>query len=200
MWPWEHLAFGYLLYLVLRAWKPSSRLDDLTFIVLTIGTQLPDLIDKPLAWSLGVLPSGLSLGHSIVFLAILTPLAVAISNRYGRPELASALVTGVASHLVGDVLFALLIESPSPYQFLFWPVIPRVMEPNVGLAPTVGELWFKYIKFLSTPRGATYLVIDLIFNGMAFLIWIRNGAPGTITARRWISQRKGILNLRGGSE
>lgn len=200
MWPWEHLAFGYLLYLVLRAWKPRPQVDDLTFIVLAIGTQLPDVIDKPLAWSLGLLPSGLSLGHSFVFLAILTPLAVAVSNRYGRPELATALVTGVASHLVGDVVFALLIGSPSPYQFLFWPVIPTVMEPSVGLVPTVGELWLKYINFLSTPRGVTYLVINIIFNGMAFALWIANGAPGTIAARRWASQWTGLLNLRGGTE
>lgn len=199
MWPWDHLAFGYLLYLVLGAWKPSPHVDDLTFIVLAIGTQLPDVVDKPLAWSLGVLPSGLSLGHSFVFLALLTPLAVAVSNRHGRPVLAGALVTGVASHLVGDVLFALLVGSPRPYQFLFWPAIPAVTEPSVGLVPTIGELWFEYLTFLSTPRHATYLVVDLLFNGMAVAVWITNGAPGTNAARRWVA-RVGIRNRRGGTE
>lgn len=164
MWPWDHLAFGYLLYVVLGAWIPGSQLEDLTFFVLAIGTQLPDVIDKPLAWSVGVLPSGLSLGHSVAFLAILTPLAVSVSSRYGRPGLAGALVTGVASHLIGDVLFALLIGSPRPYQFLLWPVIPTVTETSLGLGSAIGEEWFKYIRFLSTYRGAIYLIVNLTFN------------------------------------
>lgn len=200
MWPWDHLAFGYLLYLVLRVWKPWPQPDDLTFIVLAIGTQLPDVIDKPLAWSVGLLPSGLSLGHSMVFLGILTSLAVSVSNRYGRPELAGALITGVASHLIGDVLFALLVGSPKPYQFLFWPVIPTVTEPSVGLAPTIGELWLNYIKFLSTSRGAVYLIINLTFIVMVLTIWISNGTPGIIAVRRWISDRFSRLKSRADTE
>lgn len=189
MWPWDHLAFGYLLYLILGAPNPRSQRDDLTFIVLAIGTQLPDLIDKPLAWSVGLLPSGLSLGHSVAFLAILTPLAVSVSNRYGRPGLASALVTGVASHLIGDVLFALLIGSPRPYQFLFWPVIPTAPEPSVGFGPAIGEVWSKYIRFISTSRGAVYLFLNLTFNVTVLAVWIVDGTPGMKAVRGWASER-----------
>lgn len=189
MWPWDHLAFGYPLFQVLRALKPRPQLDDHTFFVLAIGTQLPDVIDKPLALSVGLLPSGLSLGHSFVFLAILTPLAVSISNRFGRPELAGALITGVASHLIGDVLFALLIGSPRPYQFIFWPVIPTVTETSVGLGPTIGERWSKYIKYLSTSRGTVYLFMNLTFNAMVLAVWIVNGTPGMMAVRRWASDR-----------
>jgi hypothetical protein len=189
MWPWDHLAFGYLLYLILGAPNPRSQRDDLTFLVLAIGTQLPDLIDKPLAWSLGLLPSGLSLGHSAVFLAILIPIAVSVSNRYGRPELAGALVTGVASHLIGDVLFALLIGSPRPYQFLFWPAIPTAQETSVGFGLAIGEEWSNYIRFLSTSRGALYLFLNLTFNAMALVVWILDGTPGMKAVRRWAAAR-----------
>ena len=62
MWPWEHLAFGYLLWsLWLRA-RGRSLPGDWEALVLVFATQLPDLVDKPLAWQLGVLPGGRSLG------------------------------------------------------------------------------------------------------------------------------------------
>jgi len=68
MWPWGHLAVGYLLWSVLvrdRRFRPPTGAETL---LLAVGTQFPDAVDKPLAWSLGVLPNGRSLAHS-VFLA-----------------------------------------------------------------------------------------------------------------------------------
>lgn len=35
-------------------------------VVPLYATQLPDLIDKPLAWSVGILPTGRSLAHSLL--------------------------------------------------------------------------------------------------------------------------------------
>ena len=63
MWPWDHLAFGYVWYtLASRGWdgRPPSNA---AAIALAVGTQFPDLVDKPLAWWLDVLPAGRSLGH-----------------------------------------------------------------------------------------------------------------------------------------
>ena len=64
MWPWGHLVFGYLLYLLVRprAWRNGDRF---AVIVLMIGTQVPDIVDKPLAWWFGVLPSGVVSGVSV---------------------------------------------------------------------------------------------------------------------------------------
>jgi hypothetical protein len=59
MWPWEHLAVGYLLYsvsCVLWGRYPTR----IGVAALAFGTQFPDLVDKPLGWWLGVLPSGQS--------------------------------------------------------------------------------------------------------------------------------------------
>lgn len=189
MWPWDHLAFGYVLYLIVSSRRPWSKPDDLTFITLAIGSQLPDIIDKPLAWSVGVLPSGLSLGHSLLFLVSLTVITAALSNRYGRPELAGSVIVGVSSHLIGDVLFALLTGAPRPYHFLFWPVIPTVTEMNIGLVTTIEEFWRYYLRFLSTPRGSVYLIANLTFHFIAVVTWISNGAPGTIAIRKWAAKR-----------
>jgi len=56
MWPWEHLAFAYVLvsgYYRL-AWR--SRPTDAAAIVIAVGAVLPDLIDKPLAWGSACFP------------------------------------------------------------------------------------------------------------------------------------------------
>ena len=49
MWPWEHLAFGYVLYSLgvrtLRGRTPRGP----PVLVLAVATQVPDLLDKPLA-------------------------------------------------------------------------------------------------------------------------------------------------------
>ena len=49
--PWGHLAIGYLcLSLAIRArWRVPPQ--GPAVIAVAIGTQLPDLIDKPLAWT-----------------------------------------------------------------------------------------------------------------------------------------------------
>ena len=48
MWPWEHLAIGYLAYSLLGrlAWRRPPTVG--TAITVAFGTQFPDLVDKPL--------------------------------------------------------------------------------------------------------------------------------------------------------
>ena len=60
MWPWGHLALGYLLHSPLARARFGRPPTDRATLLLVIGTQLPDLVDKPLAWWLGVLPAGRS--------------------------------------------------------------------------------------------------------------------------------------------
>ena len=64
MWPWEHVAFGYVLYSLgshaIRREPPAEW----TVFALGLGTLVPDLVDKPLSWSLGLFPTGYSVAHS----------------------------------------------------------------------------------------------------------------------------------------
>jgi hypothetical protein len=59
MWPWGHLAVGYLLSAGAAYLRDHSSPRGLAVVALAAGTQLPDLLDKPLAsaipLSLGVL-------------------------------------------------------------------------------------------------------------------------------------------------
>lgn len=84
MWPWGHLAVGYLLYsgaVHLRTGRPPRAA---AVVVLAVGTQLPDVVDKTLAWVYHAVPQGYAAGHS-VFVAVPVGLAVALGGiAYGR--------------------------------------------------------------------------------------------------------------------
>jgi hypothetical protein len=182
MWPWDHLALGYLLYTPLRMTRGWGPPDGATAATLALGTQLPDFLDKPLAWHAGVLPSGLSVGHSLGFVAAVTVLAFAA--RPGRPVLPVTLAVGLVSRLLGDMLFAALLGSPRTYEFVLWPFVPAAPEPPVGLFASVMDAWSRLRAFLATATGRAYLVADAAMLWAAVVCWIRDGMPGTGVLRR----------------
>jgi hypothetical protein len=123
MFPWTHAAFGYLLLLslaVLVRWRLSRA----ELIAVLVGTQLPDLIDKPLAWWLSVLPSGRSLFHSLLVAVPLSLLVLAITWYLTHPEVGFAFGVGYASHLIGDSYSAIYHWRPDEFSFLLWPLLP----------------------------------------------------------------------------
>ena len=84
MWPWEHAAVGYLL-LSLGS-RASGRGPPSTPAVLALlfGTQLPDLVDKPLSWEFDLFPSGYAVGHSALVAVPVGLLVLALGRR--RPS------------------------------------------------------------------------------------------------------------------
>ncbi|MCL7419035.1 MAG: metal-dependent hydrolase, partial [Halalkalicoccus sp.] len=80
MWPWGHAALAYVLYSALRRRRGGSP-GGVATIVVVFASQLPDLIDKPLAWTLGVIPSGRMLAHAP---AVALPLCVAVYWYFAR--------------------------------------------------------------------------------------------------------------------
>jgi hypothetical protein len=86
MWPPGHVAIAYLLYRAYVGVRPGVEPSGVPVLVLVFGSLLPDLVDKPLAWYLGAIPTGRTLAHSLF---VLVPLSVAIyllARRYGRDE------------------------------------------------------------------------------------------------------------------
>ncbi|PSQ17916.1 hypothetical protein BRC99_00275 [Halobacteriales archaeon QS_7_69_60] len=69
MLPWGHLAVGYLAYSLAVRGRTGGPPAGLATAALAVGTQFPDLIDKPLVAWVSLLPSGRSLGHSLLFAA-----------------------------------------------------------------------------------------------------------------------------------
>lgn len=187
MFPWGHIAVGYLCYSLachLRGHTPSG----VPTIALVIGTQFPDLVDKPLSWSFDLLPAGV-FAHT-VFVAIPTSiLAIVIARRYSRTELGIAFAVGYLSHLVADVVPTLVFTNdPDPtYWFLFWPIMARpgvdVSNPIVGPGAGAGLLtnaayyFEEYVNSLvdAGPRGLVYITLAII----VIALWLYDGHPGT---------------------
>ncbi|WP_135825983.1 metal-dependent hydrolase [Halorussus ruber] len=178
MWPWEHLAVGYLCYsLFVRVFgRRAPR--TWPVVALALGTQFPDLVDKPLAWAFGILPSGHSLAHSLLVALPASALAVTAAWALGRRKVGAAFAFGYLSHLPGDVFYPLLVGGEPNYGFLFWPVVPAsVSEASVGFVEMVRTLFVRYVAELAQGEVSTYLAVELGLMASVVLLWLYDGAP-----------------------
>lgn len=160
MLPLAHAAFGYLVYATLGR-SPDPDLSAL--VALGLGTQFPDLVDKPLA-NRRVLVSGRSLAHSLVVgLPLLTGLW-RLAGRRGASRLAAAFTVGYATHLAGDMLGPLTDGEWGALRPLGWPVIAAVDYDADVISPIV-----RIRESYSRPFPRT----DLLLGGAALLVWVR---------------------------
>ncbi|MFH5801825.1 metal-dependent hydrolase [Haladaptatus sp. CMAA 1911] len=166
MWPWEHVGFGYLVYSPvvhrLRGRPPTGR----ETVVLVIATQLPDVVDKPLAWTVSVLPSGRSLAHSVLTATLVVGLVAMYCRRTGR-EGALAFGVGYFSHLVGDALSPALAGEYAYLSFLLWPALPVRADAEPSFAAHFGEL-----------SSSGFSAPVLLFAVVTILLWVIDGLPG----------------------
>lgn len=186
MWPWEHAAIGYLCYsLAVRAWGRSAP-SEWAAVAVVVGTQFPDLVDKPLAWSVAVLPSGHALAHSLPVTLPLCGLAILAARRIGVADAGVAFAVGYLAHLLGDVIYPALIGGEFAIAFLPTPLL--LTEPVVvglpGVIATVATLWREFLVVLSTPRGCLYLVSEVVLLGWTVGWWAADDWPGLGPARR----------------
>jgi hypothetical protein len=175
MWPWEHAAIGYLLYVAVRRARGERVRDGPAVVGLAVGTQFPDLIDKTLAWYLGVLPSGRSLGHSVLTLAVVGLLVRWYARRRGGRGVAGAFLLGYASHLPGDAFAPLLAGEWTLVTFLGWPLLP--LPDYAGMESLSANV--AAFELSPTRLAATGLVV------LALVCWRRHGYPGLGTLRGW---------------
>lgn len=175
MWPWGHLAVGYLALSLSLDQRFQRSPDDLAVVVLVVVTQLPDLIDKTLAWYLLVLPHGRSLAHS----ALVASVVIAICWRYaagrGRPELGVAFGVGYASHLAADAFGPLLSREFADLAFLFWPLLQL---PRYTDTPSIGGYFTTLVRELSTGSVEPLLAIEFVLVVLASLCWRAHDFPG----------------------
>ena len=178
MWPWEHLAVGYVLYSLychLRYRRaPRAR----AVLAVAVATQLPDLIDKTLAWGFHVLPSGHSLGHSLLFALPLVALVGVVAWRADASPVGAAFGIGYLSHLPGDVLYPFLSGGRPSLSFLVWPFgsVPSY-DPNRGFIEIVSYYFTRYVHDVMTGELSTYFALQLAFMFAVFLLWLYDGAP-----------------------
>lgn len=123
MWPWGHLAFGYVGYLLVRP-HAIRHGDRLAVLAALFGSQFPDMVDKPLAWGFAVLPSGRSLAHSVFALVVVSAVVWAVAVEYDRREVAVAFPVGYVTHLLGDAVVPVYEGSYGELNYLLWPLLP----------------------------------------------------------------------------
>jgi hypothetical protein len=182
MWPWGHLAVGYLIYSFVAHLGYRRRPGDRTTLALVFGTQFPDLVDKPLAWTVSILPNGRSLTHSLlVALLIITALQLVLRWR-NSGEVATAFGIGYVSHLFGDALYPALAGDYHQLAFLAWPVLPAIeYSTEKSFAAHLSELTLE-----------SFVTFELGLGVAVFVLWFADGAPGVdvVTAiPQWVRGR-----------
>ncbi|WP_436926714.1 metal-dependent hydrolase [Halosimplex amylolyticum] len=178
MWPWEHLAVGYLLYSVVARTAYRRLPDAAGTILVAFGTQFPDLIDKPGSWVFGVLPSGTSVAHSVFVALPVSILAIGLARWRGTPTLGVAFAVGYLSHLLGDVLYSVLLGGEPAVGAVTWPLGPPPAEANEPVVPIVVRLFSQFADHLASPAGFAYVVLEIVLLSLALALWARDGMPG----------------------
>ncbi|WP_254272353.1 metal-dependent hydrolase [Haloarcula marina] len=170
MWPWGHAAVGYLLYALLVRSNGRTPAGS-SVIALGLGTQFPDLVDKPLGWTLGLLPGGRSLAHSLLTLTVLAAVLWYVGHRYRRQDLTFPFLFGSVSHVLSDGLYAALEGNYGDLSYLLWPVLP-VPEADVE------QSFLAHFAELTLSSTVTFEIVLFV---AATVIWVVDGAPGLWT-------------------
>jgi hypothetical protein len=173
MWPWGHFAVAYLLYVgIVRLRGHQQRL--LPLVAVIIGSQLPDLVDKPLAWTFEILPAGRSLMHSLITVLVVVTVAYWGSQRLQQEDMAIGLSIGMVSHIFVDpdpsVMIGLLQGHLGQLQwttYLLWPLLP--------VPPYRSDLSSMQV-FLSF-RLDPFEIFEFILFAVAVIVWFRSDAP-----------------------
>lgn len=187
MWPPGHLALGYLAYTAIRRVQSGAVPNAPQAVALAVGTQLPDIVDKPLSWTVGLLPTGRSLSHSAFTATLVTMVAVKYADRNDRKRLTSAFVIGYWSHLLGDLYSAVGAGAAQTNWFFLWPVVPQqgyVTSPSLlAYAEEIG--WWALL--LGGYLGVFAVIVAGVSGRTRTDVWTFSlVVGGVITTSMWV--------------
>ena len=145
MFPIEHAVVGLvpvLAYALIRDRRlPSLRLLGIGLV----GSQFPDLIDKPLAHQFHLLPSGRVFVHSLPIAIPVICLVGWYAWRTDRPRVGGVFAFTYLSHVAADNYRALWLPKPTLSDELLWPlraVAPQPASPRwAGPGSINVQLW-----------------------------------------------------------
>ena len=177
MLPLGHLAFAYLWYAGYAAVGTHRLPARAALVPLAIGSQFPDLVDKPLAY-LEVLQYGRSLAHSLFSFTICSLavwwLARRLHSRWSAETLPdrvraltpAAFAVGYLSHLLGDTYRFLLAGDLQAARFLLYPLFPVPVSPADDVAP-----WIRLIRIYQNME--THPQLELISVAIVVFVGLR---------------------------
>ena len=173
MWPWGHLAVAYLCYVALLELRGAGEQTPPALLAVAVGSQFPDLVDKPLAWTFAILPSGRSFAHSLITAAAVLAIGYRVGRRLDREVIVVAFGVGYLSHtltdLGPDVIVGLLQGDLSQLRwttYLLWPLLPSPPYPNDS------SFLAHFADFALEP----YVAAQFALVGVAVVVWVRSGA------------------------
>jgi len=185
MWPWGHAAVGYLSYsLGMRA--RDRRVTEQSVVALAVGTQFPDLVDKPLGWTFGVLPGGRTLAHSLFAFAVVAAVVWFVASRYRRETVGAAFLIGYLTHPFADGLYAAIDGELSGLTYLLWPLLPM---PDY-------ETEQSFVAHFAQLSLDSHLGFELALVVVASILWYYDGTPGVAVVRSGIAGGIGRVRER----
>jgi len=132
-------------------------------LVALVAGLFPDLVDKPLAWTFGVIPSGRMLAHSLVIASVVILSVLLVASRRRRLPHGLVFAWGYLSHIAGD-FYPVLVEGSGYYYYpnLFWPLVTAVPDRNPGFEgklPVLGVETLGELTLLAVL--AAYIALDI---------------------------------------
>ncbi|MFB6200402.1 MAG: metal-dependent hydrolase [Halorhabdus sp.] len=169
MLPWGHAMVGYFVYSLGHRLRRARHPQCVPILVLVFGTQFPDLVDKPLSWTLGILAYGASLAHSaITFVLVMVGILVLTRPTTNECRLGGAFLVGYGTHIIGDVIDFAQSGAFDALRFLGWPLLsPPVPEENRGIAT----------HLLTQDVSDPFFLFQVGLIGLGVLIYRADGYP-----------------------
>ena len=127
--PIEHFIVALLPVLVVVI-AVKRRLPSLQLIgVVFVGSQFPDLIDKPLALELGLIPTGRVFMHSLPTALPVLLVVAWYGWRTRRSHLSAGFIFAHLSHILADNYRVLTGSEPSIPPDILWPLTQATPRP-----------------------------------------------------------------------
>lgn len=177
MLPLGHLAFAYLCYVGVAVVRRYPLPASWALPVLALGSQFPDIVDKPLAYY-GVVAYGRALAHSIFTLVLVCGFLWWFARRHRghwapgdwREQLRTlgplAFTVGYVSHLVGDTYRVVLAGQYTDARFVLWPIYRMPDSPADDIPP-----WIRLLQIYRDME--THPNLELIVLAVAVFISLR---------------------------
>jgi hypothetical protein len=131
VYPREHFLVAFVPVVVYVALRDRRRPSLGLVWVVFVGSQLPDLIDKPLGNYLDLLPSGRVFFHSLPIAIPVSVVAIVYAHKTERLRAGIAFVFAYLLHIAGDSYPSFLRSSPFAWSDLLWPLTPPTPRPEI---------------------------------------------------------------------